>query len=150
MSVDIHLRTNLSDSVKMILKPVQENIIHFYLPTIKPVCPLAGSYGHLPFPSSMATVLRVKMSEFCRHTRIHTHTISNTGGLLVTMYYDPRGRAASSVCPLQGPHLHLRHVVPSRQCHTYAHTRKLSHIRLTLREILIFHCIYFYFVTQWS
>lgn len=31
-----------------------------HLPTMRPVCPLVGSYGHLPLPSSKATWSRVK------------------------------------------------------------------------------------------
>lgn len=31
-----------------------------HLPTMRPVCPLVGSYGHFPLPSSKATWSRVK------------------------------------------------------------------------------------------
>lgn len=112
--------------------------IHLYLPTMRPVWPLAGSYGHFPFPSSRAALLRVNWSAFCKHTHIHTQ-MRNTGGLWsVYIMTHMIQLQALSAC-YQHHRFSHHHVVVSHQHHVYAHnTHKHSHIQLTQREILFF------------
>lgn len=98
---------------------------------MRPVWPLAGSYGHLPFPSSTAAGLRVKSSAFCKQTQIHTHktqTMRQHRWFVVSLNYDPHDRVCKPrPSGPRTPHPPKRHVVRSHQRHAHTRTHRNPH-----------------------
>lgn len=120
---------------------------------MRPVWPLAGSYGHLPFPSSRAAGLRVKSSAFCKQTQIHTHTQKTMRGAQVAhgqfelwpTWQSCKPRPSGALTPL--PCCPVASVSHAR-AHLQTHTAALTLFSQPLCATLLFCCIYFCFVTR--